>query len=77
VRDMIHAEFGRVQDLGYSTAGLMVNAFRLFLVPVWVTELKTHDCAGRVLINGQTGSIHAELPAGGFSGWLENTLGGK
>ena len=77
VRDMIYAEFGRVQDLGYSTAGLMVNDFRLILVPVWVTELKTHDRAGRVLINGQTGSVHSELPVDGFSGWLENTLGGK
>ena len=76
-RESIHEEFGSVQDLGYSTAGLMVSGFRLILVPVWVTQITAHDRTGRVIINGQTGSIHSEVPEGGLAGWPENVLGGE
>ncbi len=74
MRESIRQEFGTVQDLGYSTSGLMVSAFKLILVPVWVTEIRTHDRSGRVLINGCNGSVHSEISAGGLTGWLENKL---
>ncbi|MGB8214851.1 MAG: hypothetical protein WCE68_14950 [Anaerolineales bacterium] len=76
-RDTIHQENGQIQNLGYSTAGLMISDFKLVLVPVWVTEIKAHDRTGRVLINGQTGSVHSEIPEGGLAGWLGNMLGGQ
>ena len=75
VRGMIHQEFGAIQDLGYSTSGLMVSDFKLILVPVWVTEIRLHDRASRVLINGRTGSVHSEIPETGLAGWLENRIG--
>jgi len=75
LRKMIIHEFGYIQNLGYSSSGIMVSAFKLILVPVWVTGIKAHDRSGRVLINGQTGSIQSEIQAPGLEGWLENILG--
>jgi Zn finger protein HypA/HybF involved in hydrogenase expression len=75
LRKMIIQEFGYIQNLGYSSSGIMVSAFKLILVPIWVTEIKAHDRTGRVLINGRTGSVHSEIQARGLEGWLETMLG--
>jgi hypothetical protein len=77
MRAMVRQEFGQIQNLGYSTSGLMVSAFKLILVPVWVTEIRVRDRTSRVLINGRTGSVHTEIPDGGWTGWLENMLGSQ
>jgi len=77
VRATIHQEFGQVQNLGYSTSGIMVSGFKLVLVPVWVTEIKTHERSNRVLINGRTGSVHSEIPEHGLAGWLDAMLGSQ
>jgi hypothetical protein len=77
VRAGIRQEFGYIQDLGYSTSGLMVCAFKLILVPVWVTQIRALDQSGLVIINGLTGSVHSEIHTGGLAGWLENVLGGQ
>ena len=77
MREMIRQEFGHIQNLGYSTSGIMVSAFKLVLVPVWVTDIKTHDRSGRVLINGRTGSVHSEIPEHGLAGWLDTMLGSQ
>jgi len=74
VRASIRQEFGHIQDLGYSTSGLMVCAFKLILVPVWVTQIRALDQSGLVIINGRSGSVHSEIHAGGLAGWLENML---
>jgi hypothetical protein len=55
----------------------MVSAFKLILVPVWVTDIKTHDRSGRVLINGRTGSVHSEIPKRGLAGWQDFLLGNQ
>jgi ribosomal protein S27AE len=75
MREMIHQEFGHIQNLDYSTSSLMINDFKLVLVPVWVTEVRTKEWKETVLINGRTGSVHSEIPGHGLTGWLENTLG--
>jgi Zn finger protein HypA/HybF involved in hydrogenase expression len=73
----IRQEFGTVRNLGYSSSSLMVNAFKLVLVPVWVTEIRTGDRSVRVLINGRNGSVHSEIPTGGLAGWFGNIFGGQ
>ena len=77
IRAMIRQDFGKIQNLSYSTSGIMVSAFKLILVPVWVTDIKTHDQISRVLINGQTGTVQSEIPEGGLAGWLEPMLGSQ
>jgi hypothetical protein len=74
---MIHTEFGHVLNLGYNSSMLMISAFKLILVPVWVTEIKAHERTSCVLINGRNGSIHSEIQERGLAGWLENMLGGQ
>jgi predicted RNA-binding Zn-ribbon protein involved in translation (DUF1610 family) len=75
VRTIIHDEFGHVINLGYSPSAIMVDSFKLVLIPVWVTEITAHDQTGRVLINGLTGSVHSEVPVRGLAGWIGNILG--
>ena len=77
MRAMVRQEFGQLQNLNYSTSGIMVSAFKLILVPVWVTEIKTPDRSGRVLINGRTGSVHSEFPESGLAGWLDTIFSGQ
>jgi len=77
VRGMIQAEFGHVLNLAYSTSALMVSSFKLVLVPAWIAEIRIHDRSAYVLINGRTGSVHSDIPAGGLAGWLGNMLSGR
>jgi hypothetical protein len=77
MRRMVRQEFGPIQNLGYSTSGVMVSGFKLILVPVWVTNIKIHDRSSRVLINGRTGSVHSEIPERGLAGWLDAILGSQ
>ena len=75
VRAIIHADFGHVICLGYSSSAIMVDSFKLVLVPVWLAEITAHDQTGRVLINGLTGSVHSELPMHGLAGWMDDLFG--
>jgi hypothetical protein len=77
VRAMIHTEFGHVINLGYNSSMLMISAFKLILVPVWVTEIKAHDRILCVLINGRNGCVYSEIQERGLAGWLENMHGGQ
>jgi hypothetical protein len=77
MRASIRQEFGTVRNLGYSSSSLMVSAFKLILVPVWVTDIKTGGRSVRVLINGRNGSVHSEISEGRLASWLGNILGGK
>ncbi len=77
MREMIRQEFGQIQNMGYSTSGIMVSGFKLILVPVWVTEIKINDRSSRVLINGRTGSVHSEIPEHGLAGWLNSMFGNQ
>ncbi len=64
-----------VQDLGYNTTNLSVTSFKLVLAPLWLTEYKLEGQRYRVLINGQTGTVHGETPKKGIMGWLNGLLG--
>jgi len=77
MREMIRQEFGQIQNLNYSSAGILVSGFKLMLVPVWVTDIKIHDRNSRVLINGRTGSVHSEIPEHGLAGWLNAMFGNQ
>lgn len=80
MREMVRQEFGQIQNMNYSSAGIMVSGFKLILVPVWVTDMKIHDRSSRVIINGRTGSVHSadrEITENGLAGWLNAMLGNK
>ena len=64
-----------------SSAGLMVESFKLNLLPVWMTEIPIEGSDHIVLINGQNGEVRSDLPGkeeeekGGLFGFLGELLG--
>ncbi len=70
-----------IRILHSSSAKMAVEAFKLMLVPVWMTELPFGGRTHLVLINGQNGFTASDLPSqenkpGGLMNWLEDLLEG-
>ena len=66
--------------LSTSSAGIMVESFKLNLLPVWKTEIPHAGGEFTLLINGQTGSALSNMPdlveeKGGLLGFLGDLLG--
>ncbi len=65
-----------------SSANLLVESFKLNLLPVWMTELPFNGREHLVLINGQNGVVHSDLAEkveeedekGGLLGFLADLL---
>jgi len=76
VRSTIQYEGGGVIGLSYSSATVTVTAFRLVLLPVWLAAYSLDDHPFPVLINGQTGAVHGEIPEHGLKGWLDGVMKG-
>jgi DNA-directed RNA polymerase subunit RPC12/RpoP len=75
-RSLIRAEYGLVQDLSYSTAGVTIHSYKLVLVPVWLAAYELDGRSYNVLVNGLLGSVHGDLPARKLYGFLGGLLGG-
>jgi predicted RNA-binding Zn-ribbon protein involved in translation (DUF1610 family) len=65
----------RVKDLTFSSAGMVVEAFKLVLLPVWIAQYRLQNDTYKVLINGQTGAVHGEFPRTRLGQWLSALLG--
>ena len=63
------------KDLSFSSAGMVVEAFKLVLLPVWLAQYRLQDDRYKVLINGQTGAVHGEFPRSRLGKWLSHLLG--
>jgi len=62
-----------------SSAGMLVESFKLALLPVWMTELPFGGRKHLVLINGQSGTVASDLPGhdeepGGLFSFLADLL---
>jgi hypothetical protein len=63
-----------------SSAGMLVESFKLALLPVWMTELPFDGREHLVLINGQSGEVESDLPGdednepGGLLSFLADLL---
>lgn len=62
-----------------SSAGMLVESFKLVLLPVWMTELPFEGREHIVLINGQSGVVKSDLPEkdeehGGLFDFLSDLL---
>ena len=69
VRKQIILSFTQpMRDLILKTAGMVVQSFRLVLLPAWLTRYTWGDTSYRALINGQNGRVYAEQPRRGFLG---------
>jgi hypothetical protein len=74
IRREITAEQGNVIDLRYSASAISITSYRLILLPVWVAEYPFENRTHRVFINGQTGSVHGEIPSQGLKSLLKDLL---
>jgi DNA-directed RNA polymerase subunit RPC12/RpoP len=55
-----------------SSSRVMADAFKLILVPLWLSSYIVKDETFAVMINGQTGEIHAEKPKFDLMDWLDD-----
>lgn len=64
----------QIHDFSYSTANLSTFAFQLVLIGVWRMVYRMDDQEYNVYLNGSDARLHAEKPASGLLGLVENLL---
>jgi hypothetical protein len=62
---------GSVKDLRLSTSSVLVESFKLILLPVWVARYSSEGQIYHVVVNGQTGVVTAQEPRN----WLQKLVG--
>lgn len=73
-RHRIAAKLGwGVRDVTLSSQDVHLDAYKLMLVPVWITHYRYADETYDVVINGQTGVVRGETPPR-FGGRLRDVL---
>jgi hypothetical protein len=72
VQTRVDATLRNVRDLQLNTGGVVVESFKLVLLPVWVARYRHEDTVYHVLVNGQTGKVRAQVPPN----WLQLFIGG-
>ena len=58
-------------NLILDSSRMLVESYRLILLPVWLSYFILEDHKYHLIINGQTGQVTAELPQQGIKGWLK------
>jgi DNA-directed RNA polymerase subunit RPC12/RpoP len=79
VNTRVGATLGNAKDLQLNTSGLIVESFKLLLLPVWVARYRVGKAANQrddkavytVIINGQTGKVRAQEP----QNWVQKFFG--
>ncbi|HEY8599608.1 MAG TPA: hypothetical protein VIL85_14315 [Thermomicrobiales bacterium] len=69
-----------IDNLAVSSVGLAVVSYKLVLLPVWVTGYRYAGKDYRLVINGQSGTGHGEVPRGPVGrllAWLTTDEGGR
>ena len=51
---------GQVRDLTFNSAGMIVNSFRLLLLPVWMVTMAINGKKAQAVVNGQNGDVFGE-----------------
>jgi hypothetical protein len=64
-----------VKDLTLKSADMIVDSFRLLLLPAWLTTYASNDKRFAVFINGQTGEVYGERPEKGVRKWIKKLTG--
>lgn len=62
------------RDLRVNSAGLMIESYKLILVPMWVTHYRMEGKQYGIVVNGHTGNLCADKPQTGIGGWFANLL---
>jgi hypothetical protein len=67
---------GSINLISSSSAGMMVESFKLVLLPLWMTEVKQEGRDHLVLINGQNGAVGGDTleKKTGLFDWISDVL---
>jgi len=72
VKTRIRATLGYVKDLQLNTSSVIVESYKLILLPVWVARYRYEGQVFHVLVNGQTADVRAQEPRN----WLQTLIRG-
>lgn len=67
--------FGRVRGFRFSASNLLVSAYRLILLPIYLTRYRAGGERFPAMVNGQTGQVHGEKPRSGLGDFLRRLFG--
>ncbi len=65
----------RYRDLTLNSTGMIVETYKLVLLPMWITSYRYQDRALAVAVNGQTGTVAGDVPRGGWQKALASIFG--
>lgn len=65
----------RVRDLRLDSTGIIIELFKLVLLPVWITTYRYRNQSFTVAVNGQTGAVTGDVPRGGMQKALAGLFG--
>ncbi len=68
---------GHVRDLTCSSEAIVINTYRLALLPAWIAAYRYRNRDYPLVINGQSGAVHGEFPRSGLQRILTGILGGR
>jgi DNA-directed RNA polymerase subunit RPC12/RpoP len=71
VKTRLSATMGSVSELQLNTAGLIVESYKLILLPLWVARYRHQQTIYHAIVNGQTGQVRAQMPRN----WLQKFFG--
>jgi hypothetical protein len=63
-----------IHGLSCDSSGVVVDSFKLVLLPVWVASYRYAGKEYPMVVNGQTGSIHGQRPRSGLKALLGGIL---
>jgi DNA-directed RNA polymerase subunit RPC12/RpoP len=67
----------RVRDLRFNTGSMVIESFKLTLLPIWIGSYRYKGQAYACVVNGQTGKVAGQLPRSGFQKMLTSLFGGN
>jgi hypothetical protein len=60
------------RDLALNSGGLIIESYKLVLLPVWIANYRYKNELFPVAVNGQTGNVAGRVPR---SGWQKALAG--
>jgi DNA-directed RNA polymerase subunit RPC12/RpoP len=70
VKTRIRASVGHVSNLQMDCSSVIVESYKLILLPIWFARYRYEDQVFQVLVNGQTGEVRAQEPRN----WLQKLI---
>lgn len=61
-RRTLETRRGLAPNAQLQTSGVIVESFKLVLLPLWITHYRQRESVYHVVINGQTGQVRAQMP---------------